>query len=203
PDEFEKHHLPGAINVTIRQMTSDEQLERLKALPRRPIIAPGYDRRSSFFAHILGLKLSRLGYDYRGRYTVPDEYFLPRPDKPYAALWKADKQKKPLLGIAATPLQRSLDWLSGRLGHLGLAILILVFALRLLILPSSLKAERDQILQRKMAPALEALKDKLGADPPRFARAARALYRKAGLTPVRNLAGTMIQIVVFFVFFFV
>ena len=184
-------------------MTSDEQLDRLKTLPRRPIIAPAYDRRSSFFALILGVKLSRLGYDYRGRYTVPHEFSLPRPDKPYVARWKAEQQKNTLLGIVAAPLQRSLDWLTSSLGHLGLAILILVLVLRLLVLPLSLKAERDQILQRKLAPTVKALKDKLGADPQRLARAVRALYRREGLTPVRNLAGTMIQLIVFLVFFFV
>ena len=203
PGEFEKQHLPGAINVTIRRMTSDEQLDRLKALPRRPIIAPAYDRRSSFFALILGLKLTRLGYDYRGRYTVPHEFTLPRPDKPYVARWKAEQQKNTLLGIAAAPLQTSLDWLRVKLGHLGLAILSLVLFLRLLVLPVSLKAERDQSVQRGLAPTVKALKDKLGADPQRFARAVRALYRREGLTPVRNLAGTIVQNLVFLVFFFV
>jgi YidC/Oxa1 family membrane protein insertase len=203
PGEFERHHLPGAINVTMRKMTSDELWAQLKSLPRRPIIAPAYDRRSSFFALILGLRLSRLGYDYRGRYTVPYEFSLPRTDKPYVAKWKAAQEKETLLGLASAPLQTALEWLNGRLGHLGLAVLILVFVLRLLLLPSSLKAERDQILERRMAPTVKALKDKLGADPPRFARAVRGLYRREGLTPVRNLAGTLLQIVVFLVFFFV
>ena len=97
-------HLPGAVNVTMRKLTTTELEAALSALPKRPVIAPCYDRRSSFFALTLGLRLHRLGYEYLGRYTVPHEFSLGCKDKPHVAAFKAAHTKKDLLTLAAEPL---------------------------------------------------------------------------------------------------
>jgi rhodanese-related sulfurtransferase len=67
PQEFEAWHLPGAVNVVLRSMKTEEMWGSLKALPKRPIIGACYDKRSCFYSLILGVRLSRLGYDFRGR----------------------------------------------------------------------------------------------------------------------------------------
>jgi YidC/Oxa1 family membrane protein insertase len=201
PGEFEQGHLPGAVNLTLRKLTSDALLKELQALDRRPIVAPCYDKRSSFYAAILGLRLHRLGYDFRGRYTVPHEFVLSKAEREHVAAWSAAQEKKTLLGMAAAPLKASLEKLTASIGSLALAILALVLALRLLLLPLTVKAERDQVRQQALVPRLKALKEKLAADPQRFSRAVRGLQRDARLTPVRNLLAAVVQITLFLIFF--
>ena len=58
---------------------------------------------------------------------------------------------------------------------------------RLLVLPLSLKAERDQASARRLTVEMAALKDRFKEDPPRRSLAIRAFYRRHGLTPGRNL----------------
>jgi rifampicin phosphotransferase len=87
PGEFNTNHLPGAINLPIRPTPTEELRERISSLPHRPVIAPCYDRRSCFFGEILGIELARAGYDFRGRYTLPWEYFTAPEPRPYIEQW--------------------------------------------------------------------------------------------------------------------
>ncbi|MHC4984167.1 MAG: PEP/pyruvate-binding domain-containing protein, partial [Planctomycetota bacterium] len=170
-------------------------------LPDRPVIAACYDKRSCFYSKILGLRISRLGLDFRGRYTAPHEYFVPKADKAHVARW-AEERNKSLLAIASTPLEQLLRWIEQASGSLPAAILIVVLLLRALISPFTLKAERDQILQRRLADEIAWLKDSLAEDKTRLSRALMRLYRKNGLTPGLNMIGICIQIPLFLAFFF-
>ena len=71
----------------------------------------------------------------------------------------------------------------------GIVAVIALLALisRLLVLPFSLKAERDQIRARAAADELESLKSRLKDDPVRRTHAIRSFYKRHGITPVRNL----------------
>jgi len=77
PADFALDHLPGAINLPVRKLPSAELIEGLTSLPSKPVVAPCYDKRSCFYGKILGSRLTELGYEYLGRYTVPHEFFLP------------------------------------------------------------------------------------------------------------------------------
>ncbi len=77
PDEFTRGHLPDALNLPMRGMASAALSDALAQLPPQPLVAACYDNRSCFHARVLGLKLTRLGLDFRGRYTVPQEYPVP------------------------------------------------------------------------------------------------------------------------------
>jgi len=201
PGDFENGHLSGAVNLPVRKLTSEELAARLEELPRRPIIAPCYDKRSCFYAEILGLKLSRLGYDYRGRYSVPHEFALPAKEKAFVARWKTMQQGRTLMDIGLTPLRDALTSVHESTGYLAAAILVLVLALRLLVVPISIKAERDGVVQRRIAPEIQSLKERWRDDPKRQSRAVMKLYRREGLTPGRNLIGTSVQLVLFILFF--
>ncbi len=201
PGEFEQGHLPGAHNITVRKLPSDELTQALEGLPRKPVIAPCYDKRSCFYAEILGLRLSRLGYDYRGRYTVPHEYTPPRTDKAHVAAWKARNEGATLFSLVSRPLRATLNYFTEWTGQYATGILLLVLLLRLVFLPISLKADRDQMVQRALAPELKELKRKLAGDTQRISKATIRRYREEGLTPVRNLIGTSTQLVLFLVFF--
>lgn len=185
PGEFTAGHLPGAINVPLRPTPSADLARLVAALPEKPIIAPCYDRRSCFFGEILGLTLTRAGRDFRGRYTVPWEYFTPSKRPPHVEALMAEASK-PLWQRAREALTGALAALAKTAG-LPLALLLLALSSRLIVLPFSLKAERDQIAARAIADEVARLKRDLADDPPRRARALSALYKKAGLTPGRNL----------------
>lgn len=134
PGDFRLGHLPDAVNIPLRKMPTAEMDAAFGSLPDRPIIAACYDKRSCFYSKILGLRLTRLGLDFRGRYTVPHEYFTPKATKAYVAQWAEDRNKS-LLAIVSEPLGQLLRWIEGGSGSLPLAILVVVLLLRAFIAP--------------------------------------------------------------------
>ncbi|CAN7470643.1 YidC/Oxa1 family membrane protein insertase [Bradyrhizobium sp. LjRoot220] len=185
PAEFSAGHLTGAINLTIRTTPTTELPAKIAALPRRPIIVPCYDRRGCFFSEVFGLELTRAGHDFRGRYTLPWEYFIPRGRPPYVEKWQ-EQVTKSWWSKGVDLVAAGLSWLADRSGFV-FAILVVAIMSRLPVLPLSVKAERDQIRGRAIEPELKELKAQLKGDPQRLARALRTLYRRNGMTPVRNL----------------
>ena len=158
---------------------------KLAQLPKQPIIVPCYDRRSCFFGEVLGLELERAGYDYRGRYTVPWEFFTPTEPRPYIKEWLAENNKG-WFQKAAEALAAVLSPIAGVIG-LILTIILLACLSRLMILPFAVKAERDQIRARDASAEMDDIKQRLKDDPVRKTRAIRAFYKRHGMTPGRNL----------------
>ena len=199
--DFEQGSLPGAINIPIRKMTTAE-LENLldtRVPHETPIIIPCYDKRSSFYAQVMGLKLSRGGHEFVGRYTVPHEFFPASSTRPHVLQWQR-AQRGDLLGYLSTPFKLTLEWLRGFFGHLAIAIILSVLLLRALLLPLALKTEKDQALARKLEPKISGLKKTLADDPDRLLRAINSLRKKNGITPVRNLLATGLQVFLMLLF---
>lgn len=185
PGEFNLRHLPGAMNIPLRATETAQLKTLISSLPKRPIIAACYDRRGCFISQVLGLELSRAGYDFRGRYTLPWEYFIAPAPKPHITAWLASSQQ----GIwqnAVTALAEILEYIAKQSSML-VAMFALALASRILIFPISIKAERDQMIIAKTNDELAALKSKLKDDPKRMARAIQEFYAYHGLTPLRNL----------------
>jgi rhodanese-related sulfurtransferase/phosphohistidine swiveling domain-containing protein/membrane protein insertase Oxa1/YidC/SpoIIIJ len=197
PEDFARGHLPGAVNIPLRKLRSDEVAAALAALPKRPIVAPCYDKRSSFFGLILGAKLSRLGHDFRGRYTVPHEWFIPKKDSEWMASWNAANAERTLFGDTRDAIGGWLQRGSAWLGSLALAVVALALVLRLLLVPLSAKADRDGLLQKRHAAELRGIKESLRDDPTRQRRAVFAWFREHRITPLRNVAASMLQLVLF------
>jgi rifampicin phosphotransferase len=184
-EEFAAGHLPGAIDLTIRATPSTELPAKIAAIPKKPIILPCYDRRGCFFAEVLGLELTRAGHDVRGRYTLPWEYFPPRGRPPHVDQWASEVDAS-IWVKAGRRLAGAISGIAQWTGLIG-AILLLAIISRLLVLPFSVKSERDQIRLGAFSGDLEALKARLKNDPLRRGRAIRAFYRRHRLTPLRNL----------------
>ncbi|MCD9149677.1 PEP/pyruvate-binding domain-containing protein [Pseudophaeobacter flagellatus] len=189
PGDFASGHLPGAINIPIRALTTDELRQSIAQLQDKPTLAACYDRRSCFMGQVLGLELSQQGIDYRGRYTLPWEYFIPPPPKPHVQAWLADQQST-YWQKTISLLAQALIWSHER-SHLLLGLFALSLLTRILILPVALKSERDQITTQASAKELERLKADLADDPVRRARAIQAFYATKGLTPLRNLSALL------------
>jgi len=186
PGEFEHGHIPGAINIAIRRLPTAVLKSRIAALPRQPVVLACYDRRSCFMSTVLGLELSRAGFDVRGRYTMPWEYYIATPEPPYVAAWR-DRVGATVWTRASRTLGKGVVWLADRGIGLPAAIVLLALLSRLLVLPVSLKAERDQATLKTLSGEIAALKRRLGGDGRRFSRALSALHRRHGMTPGRNL----------------
>ena len=120
---------------------------------------PCYDRRSCFFGEVLGLEFERAGYDYRGRYTVPWEFFAPTEPRPYIKEWLAENNKG-YFQKAAEALAAVLSPIADVAG-LILTIVLLACLSRLMILPFSVKAERDQISARAASAEMDDIKQRL------------------------------------------
>lgn len=185
PADFAAGHLPGAINIPIRAMTTDALKEQLSTLASKPTVAACYDRRSCFMSQVLGLEMTQVGIPFEGRYTVPWEFFEAPAPKPHVAEWLA-QQENTLWQHSIDVLSDAMIWVHDRshilLGLLGFAVLS-----RLLVLPIAMKSERDQIVSRDTKAELEQIKADLASDPIRKARAVKAYYNRHNLTPGRNM----------------
>ncbi|KUP91898.1 phosphoenolpyruvate synthase [Tritonibacter horizontis] len=189
PGNFAAGHLPGAINIPIRAITTEDLRSRIAALEDKPTVVACYDRRSCFMGQVLGLELTRAGLPFAGRYTLPWEYFVAPPPKPHVSAWLAE-QNKTVWTKAVAAIGTALLWGHER-AHLLVSLFVLALVSRLMVLPIALKSERDQITLRMHKPELQAVKSRLAADPMRKSRAIQAFYAKHGLTPMRNLTALL------------
>lgn len=189
PGDFAASHLPGAINIPIRALPSSELADRIASLANKPTVAACYDRRSCFMSQVLGLELSKSGIPFIGRYTTPWEYFVPPPTKPHVSAWLEEQQQTRWQGAVAA-LSIALLAVAEQT-HLLVALFALSVISRLMVLPITLKSERDQIVSSAHRDRLSELKAQLAHDPIRKARAIKHFHNGLGLTPGRNLIGLL------------
>jgi rhodanese-related sulfurtransferase/membrane protein insertase Oxa1/YidC/SpoIIIJ/phosphohistidine swiveling domain-containing protein len=188
PGEFAAGHLPSAVNLPVQATPTAELKRTLSDLPKRPIVVPCYDRRSCAFGEVLGVELARAGHDFRGRYTLPWEFFISEP-RPYI-LQYLEQAKKGWFQKSAEALASLLSLMAGHVG-LILTIILLACASRLLVLPFAVKAERDQIRAREASGEMDNIRRRLSGNPPARARAIRAFYKRHNITPGRNLVALL------------
>lgn len=201
PDEFARAHLPGALNLPMRGMASDALADALAQLPQQPWVAACYDNRSCFHARVLGLKLTRLGLDFRGRYTVPHEYPVPTQIAARSMWARVQRVTSAAIDKAVEPLARGLAWAAVHLGGLVPAMLLLLLLTRLPLAPLAAKAQRDRLAMRRISGQTAQLQARYAGDGFRLQRAVRQLQRQQGLTPWRNLAVSLLQMGVFLICF--
>jgi YidC/Oxa1 family membrane protein insertase len=81
------------------------------------------------------------------------------------------------------------------LGALAAAAAIVVFtmAVRLLLMPLSLRALRGQAVQARLAPHLQVLRQRYGKQPERLQREMAALYKREGTSMLAGFAPLLLQ----------
>lgn len=197
PGDFARSPLPGAINLPIRKLTTAELDAAIASLPAgRPVIAPCYDKRSSFYGSILGVRVHRAGGEFLGRYTVPHEYWLPRAGKAWVTAWEQAQAGWTPWGALVGALAATLGWLVAGLG-LGWGIVALVVGCRVLLLPWTWPAECDSWRRRQLAPKAAALKRQFADDPARAHRAISSLYDRAGIRSLRGFVTSLVVLTLF------
>ncbi len=202
PNDFVKGHLPGAHNITMRALSSAALSERISSLEDVPYIAACYDKRSCFYSQLIGLRLEREGLDFRGRYTVPHEYFIPKTsERAHVASWKLNQEQLTLASYIVTPMQNMLNGLVSMSGHYALALLLVVLLIRLALLPLSLKAERDTRVQKSLSGRISDLKDELSEHPRALSEATMQLYKRYKIRPVINMLASLFQLSLMLLFY--
>jgi len=73
------------------------------------------------------------------------------------------------------------------------AIIALTMAVRLLLVPLSLRAMRGQLIQARLAPQLQALRQRYGRQPERLQREMSALYQREGTSLFAGFAPLLLQ----------
>ncbi len=73
------------------------------------------------------------------------------------------------------------------------AIVVFTMAVRLLLMPLSLRALRGQAVQARLAPHLQALRQRYGKQPERLQREMTALYKREGTSMFAGFAPLLLQ----------
>jgi YidC/Oxa1 family membrane protein insertase len=72
-------------------------------------------------------------------------------------------------------------------------IVLITIAVRLLVLPLTIRAMRGQAIQARLAPQLQALRQKYGKQPERLQREMLALYKQEGTSMFAGLSPLLLQ----------
>jgi len=106
-----------------------------------------------------------------------------------------------------TPIAQPLHWILLQLHALvrnwGLAIILLVLLIKLVMFKASEAQFRSAAKMKKLAPRLQALKERYGDDKQKLSAATMELYQKEKINPLGGCLPTLIQIPVFFALYYV
>lgn len=194
PGDFDLGHLAGAHNITMRALSTTKLQEKLELLPKVPLIAACYDKRSCFYSELIGLSLDRMGHDFRGRYTVPHEFYLPKGERAHVADWRAANEQATIVSLATKPLNGLLSWFTTLSGQFAIGILMLVLSARLILLPLTIKSERDQVVLKSLKPTMDKLKSDYAEHPRALSTATLKIYRENKIKPVFNIIASFAQL---------
>ena len=126
--------------------------------------------------------------------------------KSLPALRAVDSRLEDLLSFGwlswlAKLLLQLLQFLYKHVANYGLAIIILTLALKLLLLPFSLKSGSYMATQQKLQPRMAALRKKFGHDQQRLHMEMMALYKEHNVSPMAPMMGCLLALPQFPIFF--
>ena len=107
------------------------------------------------------------------------------------------------LTILAKPMFWLLKWYHGVLGNWGWAIIFLTITIKLLFYKLSEASYRSMANMRKLAPRLQALKDRYGDDRARLNQAMMEMYKKEKINPLGGCLPMLVQIPFFIALYWV
>ncbi len=107
------------------------------------------------------------------------------------------------LTILAKPMFWLLKWYHSLLGNWGWAIIFLTITIKLLFYKLSEASYRSMANMRKLAPRLQALKDRYGDDRARLNQAMMEMYKKEKINPLGGCLPMVVQIPFFIALYWV
>ncbi len=95
------------------------------------------------------------------------------------------------------PIFYALDWLYGKLGNFGLAIMAFTVAVKLVFFPLANRSYRQMNKMRQLAPKMQLLRERFKDDPTQMQSETMALYRTEKVNPASGCLPILVQIPVF------
>lgn len=107
------------------------------------------------------------------------------------------------LFFIAQPLFQALSWAHSVTGNWGLAIIIITFLLKLIFYPLSEASGKSMAKMRALQPRIKNIQEQYKDDKEKLTRATMELYQREKVNPVSGCLPMVIQIPVFFAFYWV
>ena len=107
------------------------------------------------------------------------------------------------LFVIAQPLFKALSWVHSATGNWGVAILVVTFLLKLLFYPLSEASGKSMAKMRALQPRIKNIQEQYKDDKEKLGRATMELYQREKVNPVSGCLPMIIQIPVFFAFYWV
>jgi YidC/Oxa1 family membrane protein insertase len=96
------------------------------------------------------------------------------------------------------PIAHVLVYLHGVIGNMGVAIIVLTFAIKALLFPLAYKSYVSMSKMKKLQPEMEKLKERCGDDKMKLQQEMMALYKKEKANPAAGCLPMLPQIPIFF-----
>jgi YidC/Oxa1 family membrane protein insertase len=107
------------------------------------------------------------------------------------------------LTVIAAPLYWVLDWIHRAVGNWGWAIVLLTILIKIAFYPLSAASYKSMAKMKKLAPRLQALKERYGDDRQKLNQAMMELYQTEKINPLGGCLPIVIQIPVFIALYWV
>ncbi len=99
--------------------------------------------------------------------------------------------------MIAVPFVHALNFFHRFAPNYGVDIILLTIAIRLLLLPVSLRSQRSMMKMQRLAPQIERLREKYKDDHERLNREMMDLYRRNHVNPLGGCLPTLLQLPIF------
>ena len=101
------------------------------------------------------------------------------------------------LYFISKPIFYALDWLYGKIGNFGLAIMAFTVAIKVLFFPLANRSYRSMNKMRMLAPKMQVIRERYKDDAAKMQSETMALYRDEKVNPASGCLPMLIQIPVF------
>lgn len=96
------------------------------------------------------------------------------------------------------PFFYAIDWIAGKIGNFGIAILCFTVIVKALFFPLANKSYRSMSKMKALQPRMKELRERCGDDKAKLNQEMMALYKREKVSPVSGCLPMLIQIPVFF-----
>ena len=105
------------------------------------------------------------------------------------------------LGFIAIPIVKALNYIFGIVGNYGLAVIILTFLIRLLILPLAVSSFKSMKKMQKIQPKLKEIKEKYKDQPQKVNQMTMQIMKDNKVNPIGGCLPMLLQMPIFFAFY--
>ena len=98
------------------------------------------------------------------------------------------------MDIIKVPIGYLLDWIYGFVNNYGVALILFTLAVKLILLPLTLKQQKSMTKMQKLQPKLQALQEKYKNDQQMLNQETMKLYKEYGASPMGGCLPLLIQL---------